>query len=203
MSMDNHYSFTMRISMNQRNSIPVHFVDWPFQALQTPANQWLPIYHASMISSNILSSQRDSMLIYVDLTWILRRYVEDQISTYFHVISTNFFNVISLIENCTSFPRTFFNVVWMVEKSTLFPRTFLDVISMVEKSTLQPRTFFDVISLVGISTAFLLTFFNLILMVEKFTFFARKFFKEFFMNSTSFLVSCKLMKTSEGVFLCQ
>ena len=85
----------------------------------------------------------------VDSTWILRRYVEDQISTNFHVVSTYFFDVISL-----------------VEKSTSFPRTFFDVISMVEKSTLFPRTFFDVISFVEISTVFLLTFFDVILMVE-------------------------------------
>ena len=74
--------------------------------------------------------------IHVDLTWILRRYVEDQISTNFDVICMNFFNIISLIENSTSFPHTFFDVISMVEKSALFPRTFLDVILMVEKSTL-------------------------------------------------------------------
>ena len=85
----------------------------------------------------------------VDSTWILRGYVEDQISTNFHVISRYFFDVIS-------FPRTFFNEISMVEKSTLFPRTFFDVISMVEKSALFPRTFFDVISFIEISTLFLL-----------------------------------------------
>ena len=53
--MDNHFSFTVRISTNQRNSILVHFVDWLFHASQTLANQWLSNYHISMISSNILS----------------------------------------------------------------------------------------------------------------------------------------------------
>ena len=53
--MDNHFSSTLRISTNRRNSIPVHFVDWLFHALQTLANQWLSNYHISMISSNILS----------------------------------------------------------------------------------------------------------------------------------------------------
>ena len=86
---------------------------------------------------------------HVESTWILRRYVEDQISANFHVVSTYFFDVISLVEKSTSFPRNFFDVISMVEKSTSFPRTFFDVISMVE-----------------ISTVFLLTFFDVILMVE-------------------------------------
>ena len=91
--------------------------------------------------------------IHVDSTSILRRYVEDQISTNFHVISTYFF------------PCNFNG-----RKSTLFPRTFFNVISMVEISTLFPLIFFDVI-----------------LMGKKLT---------------SFLESCKLMKTFEEVFLC-
>ena len=94
----------------------------------------------------------------VDLTLILRRYVEDQMSTNFHVISTFFFDVISLIEKSTSFSRTFFDVISMVEISAFFPRTFFDIISMFEKSTLFPRTFFNVISLVEKSTLFPLTF---------------------------------------------
>ena len=93
-------------------------------------------------------------------TWILRRYVQDQISTNFHVISTNFFEVISLIEKSTSFPRTFVDVISMVEKSTLSPRTFFDVISIVEKSTLFPRTFSNVTSMVEKSTLFPRTFSN-------------------------------------------
>ena len=85
-------------------------------------------------------------------TWILRAYVKDGISANVDVISMYFFDVISLIEKSTSFPRTFFDVILMVEKSSLFPSTFLDVISMVKKSTLFPRTFFDVISMVEKST---------------------------------------------------
>ena len=68
------------------------------------------------------------------------------------------------------FQGVFFDVISLIEKSTLFPRTFFAVISMVEKYTLLPRAFFDVISLVEISTMFLLTFFDLILMVKKSTF---------------------------------
>ena len=123
--------------------------------------------------------------IHVDSTWILRRYVKDQISTNFHVISAYFFDVIAKVKKSTSFPRTFFDVISMVEKFTLFPRTFFDVILMVQRSTFFPRTFFNVICLVEICTLFLLTFLDVILMGK---------------NSTSFLVSCKLMKTFEEVF---
>ena len=90
----------------------------------------------------------------VDSTWTLRRYVKDQISTNFHVISAYFFDVISMVQKSTWFPRTFFDVISLIEKSTWFPRTFFDVISLVEKSTWFPRTFFDVISMVEKSTLF-------------------------------------------------
>ena len=116
---------------------------------------------------------------HVDNTWIRRRPNFDEFPRHFHVlfwcnfadrkiyvVSTYFFDVISMVEKSTWFPRTFFNVISMVEKSTLLPRAFFDVISMVEKSTLFPRTFFDVISFIEISTVFLLTFFDVILMVE-------------------------------------
>ena len=136
--------------------------------------------------------------IHVNWTWILHRYVKDQISTTLHVISKNFFDVILLIEKSTSFPRTFLDVISMVEKYTLFPGSLFDVISIHPANTY----FFDVISVVEISTAFLLTFFNLILMVEKSALFAGTFSDKISMYSTSFLVSCKLMKTFEGVFLC-
>ena len=136
--------------------------------------------------------------IHVNRTWILHRYVKDQISTTLHVISKNFFDVILLIEKSTSFPRTFLDVISMVEKYTLFPGSLFDVISIHPANTY----FFDVISVVEISTAFLLTFFNLILMVEKSALFAGTFSDKISMYSTSFLVSCKLMKTFEGVFLC-
>ena len=81
----------------------------------------------------------------VDSTWTLRRYVKDQISTSFYVISAYFFDVISMVKKSTWFPRTFFDVISLFEKSTLFPRTFFDVISMVEICTLFLLTFFDVI----------------------------------------------------------
>ena len=84
----------------------------------------------------------------VDSTWILRRYVDDQISTNFNVISTYIFDEISLIEKSTSFPYTFFDGISMVQKSMSFSRTFSGVILLVEISTLFPRTFFDVISFV-------------------------------------------------------
>ena len=140
--------------------------------------------------------------IHVDSTWILRRYVEEQISTNFHVISAYFFDVISMVEKSTWFPRTFFDVISMVEKFTWFPRTFFDVISMVEKSTWFPRTFFDVISLVEKSTWFPRTFFDVISMVEICTLFLLTFFDVILMSKdlTSFLVSRKLMKTFEKVF---
>ena len=77
-----------------------------------------------------------------DLTSILHRYVEGQTSTNFHVISTYFFDVISLIQKSMSFPCTFFDIISMVEKSTSFPLTFFDVNLMVKKSTLFTRTFF-------------------------------------------------------------
>ena len=123
--------------------------------------------------------------IHVDSTRILRRYVEDQISTNFHVISTYFFDVILLVEKSTWFPCIFFDVISLVEKSTLFPRIFFDVISMVEKPTLFPRTFIGVVLLVEVSTLFLLTSFDVILMGK---------------DLTTFLVSCKLMKTLEKIF---
>ena len=94
----------------------------------------------------------------VESTWILHRYVEDQISTNFHVISTYFFDVISMVKKSTLFPRTFFDVISMVEKSMLFPLTFFNVILMVEKSTLFTRTFFNEISKDKNSTSFLTKF---------------------------------------------
>ena len=125
-----------------------------------------------------------------------RRRFDVNISTNFHVISIYFFDVISLIETSTSFPRTFYDVTSVVEKSTLFPRTFLDVISTLEKSTLLRRTFFDVISMaekstmlpraffnvisfIEISTVFLLTFLDVILIHFVCTYLFRQNFDEF------------------------
>ena len=172
----------------------------------------------------------------VGSTWILRRYVKDHISANFHVISAYFFDVISMLEKSTLFPRTFFDVISLAKKSTLFlctfydffstvkistlfPHTLFDVISLVKKSTFVPCTFFKIISMVQKFTLFPRTFFNVISMVEKSTLFPRTFFDviclvkictlfliAFFdvvlmgKNSTSLLVSCKLMKTLEKVF---
>ena len=99
--------------------------------------------------------------------------------------------------------RSFFEVISMVEKSTLFPPTFSGVISLIKKNR-RFHVLFTMISLVEISTVFLLTFFLVILMVEKSSLFARNILDKIWMdqNSTSFLVSCKLMKKFEEVFLC-
>ena len=139
--------------------------------------------------------------IHVDSSWI-RRYVEEQISTNFYVISSYFFDVILVVEKSTSFPRTFIDVISLVEKSTLFPRTFFDAISMGKKSTLFPRTFIRVISMVEKSTLLPRTFFDVICLVEICRLFFLTFFDVILMgkNSTLFLVSCKLMKTFEKVF---
>ena len=72
----------------------------------------------------------------VDISSIRRRPNFDD----FHVISAYFFDVIS-----------------MAEKSTLFPRTFSDVISMVEVCTLFLLTFFDVILMGKNLTSFLVS----------------------------------------------
>ena len=140
----------------------------------------------------------------MDSTWILRRYVEDQISTSFHIISTYFFDVISLGEKSTWFPRIFFRCNFAGRKihvvSTYFLRCnfngqkiHIHIISKYffrcnfdgRKIHVVSRTFISVISMVEICTLFSLTFFDVILMGK---------------NLTSFLVSCKLMKTFEKVF---
>ena len=127
--------------------------------------------------------------IHVDSTWILRRYVEDQISTSFHVISAYVFDVILMVEKSTSFPRTFFDVISLVKKSALFSRTFFDVILMVENSTyfyLETTTYFFRCNFDGRNMHLVFTyFFDLILMGK---------------NLTSFLVSCKLMKILKKIF---
>ena len=48
--------------------------------------------------------------LHVESTSILSRYVEDQILTNFHVISTYFFDVISMVEISTFFPTCFFSM---------------------------------------------------------------------------------------------
>ena len=95
--------------------------------------------------------------IHVDSTWILRRYIEDQILTNFHVISTYVFNEISMVEKSMLFSRTLFDIISMVEKSTLFLRTFFDVICLVEICTLFLLTFVDVVLMGKNSTSFLVS----------------------------------------------
>ena len=95
--------------------------------------------------------------IHVDSTWILRGYVEDQISTNFQFISAYFFDVISMVEKSTWFPRTFFDIISLVKNSTWFPRAFTDVISMVEVCTLFLLTFFHVILMGKDLTSFLVS----------------------------------------------
>ena len=180
-------------------------------------------YWTSSLNCGIFLANQNAMdtprQIHVDSTWVLCQHVEDQISTNFHIISVYFFDVISIFENATLFPRTFFDVILMVQKSTLFPRTFVSAISMIEKSAFFPRNFFDVllmveksplfprtfvgvISIVEKSTLFLRTFFNVICLVEICTLFLTNVFNVILVckDSTLFLVSCKLMKTFEKVF---
>ena len=81
--------------------------------------------------------------IHMESTWILRQYVEDQISKSFHVISVYFFNVFLIVKKSASFSRTFFDITSLAEKSALFPRTCFDVISMVEKIYIVSTYFFQ------------------------------------------------------------
>ena len=86
----------------------------------------------------------------VDSTWILRRYVEDQISMNFQVISTYVFDVISLIEKCTLLPRTFFDIIfnepisikiWDLQPPTL-KKELLQVIFLgIYRTTTLPHNF--------------------------------------------------------------
>ena len=157
-----------------------------------PNSSWIYSLHNGLTTSN--PRQFD-----VDIMSIGRGSNFDEFPRHFRVL---FFDVILMVEKSTSFPHTFFDVTSLVEKSTLFPRTFCDVISMVEKSMLFPNTFMGVISLDEDSTLFPRTFFDVISIVEIRTLFLLTFFDVILMgkNSTSFLVSCKLMKTFEKVF---
>ena len=125
----------------------------------------------------------------VDLTWILRSYFEDQVSTNFHVNSKYLFNVILMVEISTLFSRMFFDETSLFEKSILFLHIFLNVISLVEISTLFFPYFFYVISLVQKSTLFPHIFSDVISMVEISTLFSRMFFDEtsLFKKSVLFL----------------
>ena len=72
----------------------------------------------------------------VDSMLILRRYVEKKISMNFHIMSTYFFNVISMGKKLTLFRRSFIDESLMGEKSTPFRLTFFDLISLDVTSTL-------------------------------------------------------------------
>ena len=145
---------------------------------------------------------------HVESTSNRRGYYVNTSKTKFRRISTRhfrvrtFFDVTSMVEKSTLFPRTLFDLILMVKKSTLFSRTVIGVISMVEKSTLFSRTFITVNSMVEKSTSSPRTFFDLICLVKICTLLLLTFFVVILMgnNSTSFLVSCKLMKTLEDVF---
>ena len=140
--------------------------------------------------------------IHLNSMWILRRYVKHQFSTGFHVIPTYFFDVISLIKKSTSFPRTFYDVISMVQKLTLFPRVFFDVTSNGRKIHLAITYFFRCnFSCWNIHSG-PTYFFWLNFEGQKSTLFARTFFDKIAINLTSFLATCKLMKTFEVVFLC-
>ena len=101
-------------------------------------NGWRMVEWKFSLSHVFSSEQSLSQRAIHDITSIR----QDQILTNFYVISTYFFDVISMVEKSKLFPHSFFDVISMVEKSTFFPCTFFNVISMVEKSTLFPHTFF-------------------------------------------------------------
>ena len=136
--------------------------------------------------------------IHVDITSIRRRPNFDKFPRHFrvlfrcnfngrkiHVVSTYFFQCnfagrkIHVVS--TYFFRCNFDGRKIHIVSTYFFRCNFDG----RKIHVVSRTFISVISMVEICTLFLLTFFDVILMGK---------------NSTSFLVSCKLMKTFEKVF---
>ena len=101
-------------------------------------NGWRMVEWKFSLSHVFSSEQSLSQRAIHDITSIR----QDQILTNFYVISTYFFDVISMVEKSMLFPHSFFDVISMVEKSTFFPCTYFNVISMVEKSTLFPHTFF-------------------------------------------------------------
>ena len=134
-------------------------------------------FHLKIPHQVLLDNPSTQWAHYVQCTTlILHWYIEDQISTKFHVTFTYFFDVISLMRKSTSFPRTFVPVILLLQKSTLFPRTFFDVILMVGKSTLFSHSFFDVISMIEKSMFYARTFIGLILLAKKSTLFPRTFF---------------------------
>ena len=126
---------------------------------------------------NILGTGRKSAAHPTDTTrWfdagsmpILRRYVENKISTNFCLIFTCLFDIILMRENSPLFRHTYFNVISMAKKSKLFQRVLFALISVDKKSTLFRHTLFDIILMNGKLTSFHRTLFYAILFVEKLT----------------------------------
>ena len=101
-------------------------------------------FDSSFISTQFLVLNLDGWFVvsstqrtfHVESTSNWRGYYVDTLNTKFRRISTSFpchfhfFDVISLIEKFTSFPRTFFDVNLIAEESTLFTSTFFDEILM-------------------------------------------------------------------------
>ena len=71
----------------------------------------------------------------VNLMSILHRCVEKKTFTNIDVALTNFFDVILIYKNLTSFRRALFELFLMGKKSTPFQCTSFDVISTGENST--------------------------------------------------------------------
>ena len=69
-----------------------------------------------------------------------------------HVVHTFFFDVISVVEISTLFPRTFFHVLTLAEISNFFRQFWWP-----RNPLLFARTFFDEISMVKSSTSFLVS----------------------------------------------
>ena len=95
--------------------------------------------------------------IHVDSTWILRRYVEERISTNFRVISTYSFLCNFDGRKIHVVSTYFFRCNFDGRKIHVVSRTFISVISMVEICTLFLLTFFDVILMGKNLTSFLVS----------------------------------------------
>ena len=132
----------------------------------------------------------------MDITSIRRRANFDESPRHFHVpFRCNFadrkIHVVSMY-----FFRRNFDVRKIHIVSTYFFRCNFDGRKIHIVSTYFFRCNFDGRKIHGVSTYFS----DLILMVEKCTLFAHTFVDEISMKSTSFLVSCMLIKTFEGGF---
>ena len=123
--------------------------------------------------------------IHVDSTWILRRYVEDQISTNFHVVSTYFFPCNFTGQKIHVVSTYFFRCNFAGRKihvvSTYFFRCNFDGRKIHVVSTYFFRCNFD-----GRNMHIVFTYFFDVILLGK--------------DLTLFLVSCKLMKTFKKFF---